>query len=274
MNRWRARVSSSGLRLIIVTVAVSCMGVVLATARPTAPPAMPVLSFDRIEARRVAEADRLAAASPVDGEFATRMRELFREHNRQEADSALTTSERARIRERLLGLSRLLIEAQGLESLSGLRSEAIESSLRALAGELDRSERDASLGAFGPMLRRYQVVRGDERMAPELTIRTLLKSRWNQIHGLERMADFNAVELQAYWGWLALHANRSPTELRRSALASFEAAGGMVSHEMKARFELQAGNTEAAASLYEDIYIDTGNVRFRNHAIFSLLQGS
>jgi hypothetical protein len=108
----------------------------------------------------------------------------------------------------------------------------------------------------------------DEVMvAPELSVRALYKARWNSIHRRDLVEGMSRIELQAYWGWLALHGWGRPLEERENALVAFRNAGGFGAQEAAALMDLLEGHPERASKSLEDLCAATGELRLRNLAL-------
>ena len=80
----------------------------------------------------------------------------------------------------------------------------------------------------------------------------------------EAMVD---VELQAYWGWLARHAEAAPMARREAAARAYVEAGGVNGAEVEATFALRRGRPQVAVELFEAAFEETGNLRVRNHGL-------
>ena len=117
---------------------------------------------------------------------------------------------------------------------------------------------------------RYGLVRGNTVIAPELTVRTLYKARWNAIHRQPFTDGFSEIERQAYWGWLALHGWGQPLAKREEALLAFGDAGGAHVGEAAALFDLLGGRPDRAAASLQTLYNETGQLRLRNMGLGAL----
>ena len=107
-------------------------------------------------------------------------------------------------------------------------------------------------------------------VAPELTVRALYKARWSSIHRRPFVDGFSRIELQAYWGWLALHGWGKPLHKREDALVAFRDAGGAGAQEAAALFDLLSGRAERAAASLQKLYSATGELRLRNMRLGAL----
>lgn len=256
-----------GARLIVATVAGGCLAVVLAAPQGYPPTGGPSLRLEPTAAMAVLERDaRLAEAAPDDG-LTQALYESYLAHG--EAEVGEGESEQAfrdrnqQIRTQLAAVR----DAHGDEGVQALRAQAVEGLADALAGR--DSDEAGRLGAFPRMLERYGVMRDGQRRAPELVLRALFSARWNGIMGLELTDGFEAVEHQAYWGWLALTESEVPPERRRSAIRAFVEYDGLDSLEASAWSAFQSGEYARAAREYQAASELTGNLRLRNHAIAS-----
>jgi hypothetical protein len=93
------------------------------------------------------------------------------------------------------------------------------------------------------------------------------KARWNSVHRRSFVEGFSQIELQAYWGWLALHGWGKPLEKREDALVAFRDAGGLGTEEAAAMFDVLRGRPDRASRSLENLYSATGELRLRNLAL-------
>ncbi|MEM9072806.1 MAG: hypothetical protein AAGE52_30145 [Myxococcota bacterium] len=241
------------------------MAVLLALPQAVFPREGPSLWLDATEvAAVVAEEDALPAPS---GEQVERLRELFAEQGRAETiESEPRVVFRTRT-EALRNTTLALREEAGDDAVVALRAAAVTRAFEALRGGLSAEDEEAALGTFPRMLERYDAMRDGRIVAPSFVVRTLYKARWNGIHQLPLTDGFHPVELQAYHGWLALHATAASAERRRSALDAYQRAGGRNVVEARAYLAALAGHAAEASLGYGRIWENHGNLRARNHAL-------
>jgi len=251
--------------VILCAAACGCAAVLLFVPQPVEPVEMPALTLDPDAVRAVvADEEALARRVPSGSESIDLLRRLYSEQGLGELVPG--SHEAARNRgANIISATAQVRSEHGDEAVEALRAEAVLKVLDALNGRLSREERDGLLGSFGRILRRYDVIRGeDELVAPGFVVQVLYKARWSSIHGLTPTDGMSPIELQAYWGWLALHAERAEGQWRRTALDQYEAAGG--AHVLEARGVLayREGDYNAAGVYLDEAYGQTGSVRLRN----------
>ncbi|MEM9727355.1 MAG: hypothetical protein AAF997_02135 [Myxococcota bacterium] len=264
--------TESGARLVFWMAATGIVGALLAIPQPVAPWEMPSLVLDRAAvANAVRESKDLAAKAP-DGDHATRLRELFLDHGRAERSEHSRKEHDARqtkIHQETLALA----AEHGPEAFDAIRARAVEDFVAGFeAGRLEpRNEEEAgTLGGFDTILERYGAVYDGVLVAPELTLRSMYKARWNLIHRVEATRGFSPIEHQSYWGWLALHGWGVPLEDRTRALARYKEAGGRSVLEAAALFDLLKQQPNRAATLLAVMYENTDQLRFRNLSLGAL----
>lgn len=233
-----------------------------------APPVeLPALTLVPRDVQAVRDAD--AAREAPTGERARIRLTIYEEANVAEHD-ATDYPGQARIRAGRLGIAlTALIEEQGEDVVEACRVTDTERALGALRGDAEAEDAVAALGGFVRMMERYDMARDGRQTAPAFVVRTALKARWNAVHGRDLTEGFAPIELQAYWGWLALHANSAPLERRLEALDRYEAAGGANASEARGALLFEAGDMGGAREAFESAYAEHGTFRLRNHALAS-----
>jgi hypothetical protein len=126
------------------------------------------------------------------------------------------------------------------------------------------------LGGIRTVLERYGAMHEGVLVAPPLTARVFYKARWNSIHRRPFVEGFAQVELQAYWGWLALHGWGKALDERKDALVEFRDAGGFGTQEAAALFDLLGSRPDRASKSLEKLYEASGQLRLRNLALGAL----
>ena len=228
------------------------------------PQAGPSLRFDpaALSAARQANAEAAAAASGWETDSplwtlyeAQGLAEIGEGESEEEFEARART-----IRETVAQVR----EERGDAAIAGLRAQVVEGLDGALRGE--RDDEGAFLGTFPRMLERYGAMRDGERVAPDVVLRALFAARFNGIMGIELTEGLSGVELQGYWGWLALGAEDAPKERRLEALGAYTEAGGLDGNEALGWFAYEDGDYANAARFYARGG-EAGNLRLRNYAI-------
>lgn len=257
----------AGLVLVLVLVAPGLL--VWSWSQPIAAPPreMPPLILEpSAVAEQLARDTEHAAAAPT-GEAEEERRRLVRELNVAEQEGRDPPGRAEQRRERLQAAVARLVAEHGADVLGRVRASDLARLEPALRGSLPSGDRVAELGGFVAMMERYDLVRDGRQVAPRFVVRTLFKARWNAIHGRELTEGLSDVELQAYWGWLALGAVSAPIERRLEGLERHVAAGGTGGTEARAVLLFDQGNLEEAREAFEDAWTETGSFRLRNHAL-------
>ena len=264
--------TSSGQKLIITSFAVAFAAIVIAMPQPVEPGPVLPLPLDPDAVHASLEADEALAARASSSAEAARLRELELELGRAERgrQSARERDERL---EALRGARAALLEAEGEEAVAAERARA---SLRVDAfrrGELDPEAAAEALGSFAAPAEIYALVQDGQAVAPPIVFRSIFKARWNAMLGLDAVDGLSPIELQALWGWPALEAVHLPAPQRLAALEHFQAAGGTISLEARATQAYHAGEHEVATRLFLEAHEATGNLRLRNHALWTQAMG-
>jgi hypothetical protein len=265
-------VTESGLKLIGWVVAASLAGGILAMPQPVDPWEMPSLVLDRKAAANAIRLDRALADEAPDSEEARLLRSLFLDHGRAEADPPYSRTEYDQRQVAVHRASEALVAKHGRWAFGALRAHAVEELMRVLDDHTDLGEAEGEyeqgvLGGFPRVLRQYGLIYDGVMVAPELSVRTLYKARWNSIHRRDLVEGMSGIELQAYWGWLALHGWGRPLEEREDALMAFRDAGGFGAQEAAALMDLLGGRPDRASKSLEHLYAASGQLRLRNLAL-------
>lgn len=262
--------TESGLKLIVWLSTASLIGAMLAIPQPVDPWEMPSLVLDRAAVSDAIKLDETLAHEGLDTDEARALRSLFLDHGRSEANPPYG---RAEFDERQAAIHRAteaLIRAHGAPAFVALRASAIEDFVRVFGNGSREPQDDYEVGVLGgvrQVLQRYGAMHLGVLVAPPLTARVFYKARWNSIHRRPFVEGFTQVELQAYWGWLALHGWGKPLDERENALVAFRDAGGFGTQEAAALFDVLAGNPERASQSLEKLYGVSGELRLRNLAL-------
>lgn len=259
--------TESGVKLVLWLLGAAFVGATLATPQPVAPWEMPSLVLDRQATADAIHFDEALAGDSSDSPKAEALRSLFLEHGRAEANPPYETLAYDRRQAAIHYANEALIEAQGPAAFVALRAKAVDDFVDVFYETRGAARDDFEvgvLGGFPTIAKRYGLVVDGEIVAPELTVRSLYKARWNAIHRRPLTDGFSQIELQSYWGWLALHGWGTPLSRRIDALVAFREAGGHGVKEAAALFDLLEGRPERAAQSLEALYRDRGELRLRN----------
>ncbi|MGD8608107.1 MAG: hypothetical protein PVH21_12500 [Myxococcales bacterium] len=262
--------TESGIKLIGWVVAACVAGGMLAMPQPVDPWEMPGLVLDREAVSDATGLDRALAREVPDSQEVRALRSLFLDHGRAEADPPYTRIEYDQRQADIYGATRAVLAKHGPLTLEAMRAAAVEDLVRAL-GKGTRPPADdyeaGVLGGFPEILRRYGLIYRGVIVAPELSVRALYKARWNSIHRRDLVEGMSPIELQAYWGWLALYGWGKPLSEREDALVAFGRAGGVGTQEAAALMDLLGGRADRAWRSLERLYVSTGQLRLRNLAL-------
>ncbi|MCA9576530.1 MAG: hypothetical protein R3B40_16960 [Polyangiales bacterium] len=267
----------SGARLIVTSVAACCAFIVLTLPRATAPRPPLLLPTDaerELPDTLATEARQADEAAALAGPAFERLSRLEAEQGRSEVGPGEPPGVAG---ERALGLQRLLtvLEREHPGATVALRAHSMTRLWPALRGDLDPAEEQEVLGSFPRMLERYGAARDGRRLAPRSVVHAMYKARWNVLHGLPQDAGFSPAEERAFWGWAAAHVESASADgmdpLRFEAIRRYAAAEGPAARELLAFGAYEAREYAHAARLYQDLFEETGHLRYRNHARASLL---
>lgn len=261
------RFSPDGGRLLIAVIAISCTSVILASPQPVAPGESPPLILDQGEVERVLREDRERAAEVPETEEFLRIARVYRSAGLAElGEPEAPRAGRERTVEMAEGI-RAIAEEHGEEAVIALRARMTERAVRALKGELPAEDRRGLLGTFASIMERYSVIEEGRLIAPEFVLRALYKARWNGYMRLELTSGLEDIELEAYWGWLALAAHGIEVRRRLHALDSLEEVSEEEFPEARATLLFLSGEYSQSADIFDELYHRTGSLRYRNHAL-------
>jgi hypothetical protein len=266
-------VTESGLKLICWVVGAAFAGAMLAVPQAVDPWEMPSLVLDRNEVCDAIRFDEVLASEALDSSEAQALRSLFLDHGRAEANPPYETKEYNRRQAAIHRATEALIEAHGPPAFEALRARAVEDFVEIFYESGGRPRNDdevAVLGGFPEIVERYGLMHEGHVVAPELTIRVLYKARWNAIHRRPFVDGFSKIELQAYWGWLALHGWGAPLSSRRDALVAFGEADGYGTQEAAALLDILDGRPELAGRSLQALYEERRELRLRNLSLGAL----
>lgn len=251
----------------LFVLATACAALVLARPRAVAPTEAPsLLLSEPLVARAIAD-DTEAAREAPRTKTAKALRELFGKQAEMElvgSESASTYTER---REQLVRSYRALVAESSEAAAMRLRSEATRELDAALELKLPQARARLVVGGLGTMLQREGASIDGELIAPRFVVRTLFKARWNLLCGLAPSHRFAPIELQAFFGWQALHAEHLPIPQRVGALKSYAEAGGSRVREALGVMYYMHDEFDLAAEALDAAYKSTPNIRLRNYVL-------
>jgi hypothetical protein len=267
----RRKLTPSGALLLGAALAASGALVALAIPRPVAPTETPGLHLSDARAAEARRLDRARAARAPEGLMAEQLLDAYYRHGNAERFG--TTQRTYQHDRRVIARSvALLRQEHGDDALLDLQASVVERLDDALAGRMDEPERAAFLGGFEEMMGTYGLVDDGEWRAPDIAVRALFKARFNATLRRPLTEGLHAIELEAYWGWLALEAHDAPIDRRLEALDAYDEATGHAHPEARGVLLFQAGEFLPAAEQFELAYAETGSVRLRNHAMAAMAE--
>ncbi|MGB8329552.1 MAG: hypothetical protein WCE62_05445 [Polyangiales bacterium] len=262
--------SESGIMLIVWLAAAGLVGSTLAVPQPVDPWEMPSLVLDRNAVSDAIGLDTTLAKEMPDADEAHALRSLFLQHGRSEANPPYTVREYDERQAAIHWAVEALVDKYGMPAFEAMRANAVTEFVRVFGDGAAKAHGDyeaSVLGGIREVLEQYGALYRGVVVAPPLTVRAFYKARWNSVHRRPFVEGFSQVELQAYWGWLALHAWGKPLEQREDALIAFRDAGGRGTEEAAAMFDVLGGRPDRAAGSLEKLYSATGELRLRNLAL-------
>jgi hypothetical protein len=262
-------VTESGAKLILWVVAAVLTAAMLAVPQPVDPWEMPSLVLERAAVSDAIALDRTLANEEPDSDEVRALRSLFLDHCRAEANPPYTVIDYDQRQAQIYRATERVVESHGEAALRAMRSSAVEDFVDVFGdGGRDLHGNDiAVVGGMPEVLEGYGAVRDGVIVAPPLTLRAFYKARWNSVHRRPFVEGFSEIELQAYWGWLALHGWGKPLDQRAEALVAFRDAGGFGTGEAAALFDLLGGRPERAAKSLQELYETQRELRLRNLAL-------
>ena len=241
-------VSESGLKLICWVAAAALAGATLAIPQAVDPWEMPSLVLDREATSDAIRFDQSLAADAPESPEAQTVRSLFLAHGRAEANRPYPLREYDRRQAAIHHAIQALLAKGGPSALAAMRARAVEDFVQVFYDVTpeERSAEDlAILGGFSEIVGRYGLVRGNTVIAPELTVRTLYKARWNAIHRQPFTDGFSSAAVyrwifgdratsllglagSAWMGATPRQARGSPARIRRCRRRARRGGSGVV----------------------------------------------
>lgn len=262
--------TESGIKLILWVTAAGLLGAMLAMPQPVQPWEMPSLVLDRTEVADAIALDEALANEVPDDDVARTLRTLFLEHGWSEANPPYEMADYDQRQAAIHQAIEALIVKHGWPAFEAMRASAVEDFVRVF-GAGNREAQDeyevSVLGGIRDVLVGYGATYRGVVVAPPLTVRAFYKARWNSVHRRSFVEGLSRIELQAYWGWLALHGWGKPLEKREDALIAFRDTGGRGTQEAAAMFDVLGGRPDRASRSLETLYSMNGELRLRNLAL-------
>jgi hypothetical protein len=233
--------------------------------RAVAPIAVPALTLSEAEVAEVLRSDAKRAAAAPPSDVARALAGMFVEYGQSEL-TAIEDLGYAKSRQRAMHVAYTrLVAANGQDAAWSVRERALLEFEAGLDGKVSEQRAKGLMGLFANVLEQYMATRDGEELAPHFVIRTLYKARWNKLAGLALDEGFARVELQAYHGWLGLHAENLPLPVRRQALQKYAAAGGAGASEAQGVLAFLSRDFAKAAELLGRAYAQAPSLRLRNY---------
>lgn len=259
---------SHRLRIALFLFTFTALGAVwLWLPRPIPPSELAALRLDSRQVGRAIQQDEAAAIRKHNSQQADLIRKLVLEKGASEIGQTEPLHAFQSRRRRFAQAIAKIEEKERRQTLIDLRAQAVEKLEEALALKLPEAESQKVLGVFPVYLDRYGATRDGEIVAPRFVIRTMYKSRWNLIVGLEATAYFAPVERLAYFGWLVRHADNAPIQLRIKALPKYAQAGGQMVEEASGILYFLSANYPEAIRYLTLAYQQNGSIRLRNYLL-------
>jgi len=246
--------------LFVLTMA--CVLVLCLIPRALAPTETPVLLLDRARTTQVVSVDRSARAP--DTAAARELDQRLLDFGALENRTLDPGRSPAQLRQLLANGYQQVARESGVPAAMALRSVAVERLEAALALRLPDAETERVLGLFPEALALHGVTRNGFEVAPHFVMRTLYKARWNLAMGLAPDFQLQPVELEAYHGWLALHATNLAPEPRGVALQQYSRAGGAQIAEARGVLAFLSHDYKQAAEALDQAYRESSSLRIRN----------
>ncbi|MDB4972387.1 MAG: hypothetical protein JWN48_728 [Myxococcaceae bacterium] len=252
----------------LLATALACSIVVLAAPRPVRPGQLPALRLStlRVDAQRAADRALSARAEAfVRDPDVVQLYDLYQEEGLAELEPAIDYAVLRRQRGERAELARKVFARLGAEGSRAFAVHVVDAAMRALRSDRESDDARGLLGSFPALLTRYGYADTQGRLlAPELSVRSLYKARFNIIFERAPTEGFSQVELQAYEGFNALQAGGLPPARRAEAAGVFYRAGGTDAGEALAIWLFQGGQRSEALALFSQEYERTKQLRLRN----------
>ncbi|MCA9603035.1 MAG: hypothetical protein R3A78_04280 [Polyangiales bacterium] len=255
---------------LVFVVAVLSFIMIAWVPRKVAPTDVPGLEFDKSKAEAQFEADAEAAKKIPAGEEAKQVQALYAAAQRAAVSGGFAPAESNVQHDlRILAL-RKLRDRHGPSVSDAFRAAVAAKTIPAITGQLPREEMEATIGPLIGHMLSHGMAQGSHITAPSVVIRTAAKAQWNQVFERPVTEGFSDFEREMHFGWLALQGAGASAADRLVALEAYEKAGGKKMDEARATLLFFSGEGLASSKLWEALYKERGNLRFRNHALAAL----
>lgn len=241
-----------------------CLLALCLIPRALAPLEPPALVLDRGQVAQVVREDAKAASSAPQSAVAKDLVERFLVLGDVENHVNKDVPNPQYQRDSIARTFQKLTKEAGEEAALKLRSAAVEKLEAALRLRLAQAETDRVLGLFPDALAHHRVTYDGYEVAPHFVLRTLYKARWNIAMGLPPDYKLAPVELEAYHGWLALHASNLSPEPRALALNAYANAGGKSVAEARGVLAFLAHDYDKSVKALEQAERESPSLRLRN----------
>ncbi len=238
---------------------------ILVAIRPTPPTQSLGLYYSLPEADAIVDRDQEAVRYD-DKPDVKRALELAQNRNLAQLGRMPPEWDSAAERDELQALGQKL--SKSARELRAAQARVAEDAMTSLLGGKSQQEAEKALGASIAKLRQYRLASGPHLRAPAFVIRTFYKARFNQVLGLAPTAGLTKVEQLAHFGWPAFHAEGTSAVQRLAMLDAYQQLDGEHAQALRGQLLFQAGSPSKSAIVYEHLYDSTGNLRYRNHALF------
>lgn len=243
---------------------VACLLALCLIPRALAPLDTPALVLDRAQVAAAVASDDKAAKEAPQTPDAKALIEAFLSLGDIENQTVENAASPQHQRESLARSFQRLEHDLGKEPALKLRAAAVASLEAALSSKVSDQQAQRILGLFPEALARHRVTQEGFEVAPHFVLRTLYKTRWNIAMGLPPDYKFAGVELQAYHGWLALHATNIAPEPRSLALRDYAAAGGHHVAEARGVLAFLSHDYKECLAALERAEQESPSLRLRN----------
>lgn len=252
--------------LALIGTAVGCAILLLWIPRP-APLELPTLVIDRDQARAQVDIDQQLAAQDQ-GELGRELYQTLRDVGRAELEP--DEARGIALEKRIRVLKKRAHEELDAQSFAAVRAYATQRSMLALHAQLeDENEERELIGAQRSMFASYGYISPEGTvLAPELTLRTMFKVRWNMVFADSATADLKPIERFAYEGFRALEAENMPATVRGAALEELvREGGGLRAERALAIFQAAIGKAGPLIARVQNSEQEAQQLRLRNMAI-------
>jgi hypothetical protein len=255
----------SATALLVLTIA--CATLLLAVPRRLNALEMPSLTLSGDAVAKALDSDARAARSAPATPAAKALEAIVDHQGRSEVGGSEGAQSYFARRDDIVAKYKALVAESGEAAALRLRSKAAQHFEDALDLRLPLDRAKQVIGAMSTVLDREGVTRGGELVAPRFVARVMYKARWNILCGLEPAHAFERVELQAFYGWQALHDERFNAHKRIEALHAYGVAGGAHVEEALGVLLFRSADYAQSARAFEAAYARERSLRLRNYLL-------